>query len=124
MRAGKRSCASVPTAMRRTFDVIECAVGPYHLQEGFMLYWYRSSQKKKRDERDRDERIERTRERLETLDLRRMRGPKTDAAIRKRVDEILAQHHAEEWITVEVKWDAALPSHHPTGSAPAYQPQR
>jgi transposase len=90
----------------KAFDVIECAVGPYHLREGFMLYWYRSSQKKKRDERDRDERIERTRERLETLDLRRMRGPKTDAAIRKRVDEILTQHHAEEWITVEVKWDA------------------
>src|SRR5215472_13981439 len=90
----------------KAFDVIECAVGPYHLREGFTLYWYRSSQKKKRDERDRDERIERTRERLETLDLRRMRGPKTDAAIRKRVDEILTQHHAEEWITVEVKWDA------------------
>ncbi|MBA0087284.1 MAG: hypothetical protein HRJ53_20050 [Acidobacteria bacterium Pan2503] len=89
----------------KAFDVIECAVGPYHLREGFMLYWYRSSQKKKRDERDRDERIERTRERLETLDLRRTRGPKTDAAIRKRVDEILSQHHAEEWITVEVKWD-------------------
>ena len=87
------------------FDVIECAVGPYHLREGFMLYWYRSSQKKKRDARDRDERIERTIERLESLDLRRMRGPKTDAAIGKRVDEIIAQHHAEEWITVEVKWD-------------------
>jgi len=90
----------------KAFDVIECAVGPYHLREGFLLYWYRSSQKKKRDERDRDERIERARERLETLDLRRMRGPKTDAAIRKRVDEILTQYHAEEWITVEVKWDA------------------
>jgi transposase len=89
----------------KAFDVIECAVGPYHLREGFTLYWYRSSQKKKRDERDRDERIERARERLETLDLRRTRGPKTDAAIRKRVDEILTQHHAEEWITIEVKWD-------------------
>jgi transposase len=54
----------------------------------------------------RNERIERTRERLETLDLKRMRGPKTEAAIRKRVDQILAQHHAEEWIAVEVKWDA------------------
>ena len=71
-----------------------------------MLYWYRSSEKKKRDARDRDERIERTIERLESLDLRRMRGPKTDAAIAKRVAEIIAQHHAEEWITVEVKWDA------------------
>jgi transposase len=90
----------------KAFDVIECAVGPYHLREGFTLHWYRSSQKKKRDEHDRDERIERTRERLETLDLKRMRGPKTEAAIRKRVDQILAQHHAEEWIAVEIRWDA------------------
>lgn len=90
----------------KAFDVIECAVGPYHLREGFTLYWYRSSQKKKRDARDRDERIERTIERLESLDLKRMRGPKTDAAIRKRVNEVIAQHGAEEWITVEVKWDA------------------
>jgi transposase len=89
----------------KAFDVIECAVGPYLLREGFTLHWYRSSQKRKRDERDRNERIGRTIERLETLDLRRMRGPKTDAAIRKRVDEIVAQHHAEDWVTVEVKWD-------------------
>src|SRR5215469_9299221 len=34
-----------------------------------------------------------------------MRGPKTEAAIRKRVSEILTQHHAEEWITIEIKWD-------------------
>jgi transposase len=90
----------------KAFDVIECAVGPYHLREGFTLYWYRSSQKKKRDARDRDERIERTMERLESLDLRRMRGPKTDTAIRTRVDQIIAQHGAAEWITVEIKWDA------------------
>lgn len=90
----------------KAFDVIECAVGPYHLREGFTLYWFRSSQKKKRDARDRDEWIERTIERLESLDLRRMRGPKTDAAIGNRVAEILVQHRAEEWIAVEVKWDA------------------
>ena len=88
------------------FDVIECAVGPYHLREGFSLYWYRSSQKRKRDERDRTERIDRTIERLEALDLKRMKGPKTDAAIRKRVDEILGQHRAEDWISVDIKWDA------------------
>lgn len=91
---------------KKAFDVIECAVGPYHLREGFIVCWYRSSQKKKRDARDREERIERTIERLESLDLRRMRGPKTDAAIRTRVDEVIAQHGAEEWVTVEIKWDA------------------
>ena len=90
---------------KKAFDVIECAVGPYHLREGFSLHWYRSSQKKKRDTQDRDERIERTVERLESLDLKRMRGPKTDAAIGKRVNEIIAQQGATEWVTAEVKWD-------------------
>src|SRR5215212_6123974 len=91
---------------KKVFDVIECAVGPYHLREGFCLHWYRSSQKKKRDKQDRDERIERTIARLESLDLKRMRGPKTDAAIGKRVNEIITQQGAAEWVTVEVKWDA------------------
>ena len=35
-----------------------------------------------------------------------MRGPKTAAAIGKRVNEIIARQGAAEWITVEVKWDA------------------
>jgi transposase len=91
---------------KKEFDTIECAVGPYHLREGFTLYWYRSSQKKKRDEQERADRIERATERLENLDLQRMRGPKTEAAIRTRVDQILAQHHAQDWVTVDIKWDA------------------
>jgi transposase len=91
---------------KKAFDVIECAVGPYHLREGFSLHWYRSSQKKKHDKQDRDERIERTTERLKSLDLRRMRGPKTDAAIGKRVNEIIARQGATQWVTAEVKWDA------------------
>jgi transposase len=90
----------------KSFDVVECAVGHYFLREGFTLHWYRSSQKKKRDAQDRDERIERTIERLESLDLKRMRGPKTDAAIRSRLDQIIAQYHAKEWVTVDIKWDA------------------
>jgi transposase len=49
------------------FDVIECAVGPYLLREGFTLYWYRSSQKRKLDERNRNERIDRAIERLESI---------------------------------------------------------
>jgi transposase len=89
----------------KAFDVIEGAVGPYHLREGFIVHWYRSSQKKKRDERDRNERIDRAIERLEALDLKRQRGPKTEAAIRNRVDQILVQHRAEEWVTVDIKWD-------------------
>src|SRR5215469_12936698 len=87
-----------PDRDEKAFDVIECAVGPYHLREGFVLHWYRSSQKKKRDEHDRNEQIERAIGRLDALDLRRMRGPKTDPAIRRRVDQIITRHGAEEWI--------------------------
>jgi len=90
----------------KVFDITECAVGPYQLREGFTLYWYRSSQKKKRDEQDRDDSIARTKERLENLDLRRGRGPKTETAIRKRVDQVIARNRAQDWITIEVKWDA------------------
>jgi hypothetical protein len=68
--------------------------GPLSYARGVYLYWYRSSQKRRRDEQDRTERIERRIERLETLDLKRMKGPKTDAAIRKR--EILGQYRAED----------------------------
>src|SRR5215475_9448928 len=25
---------------KKAFDVIECAVGPYHLREGFLIHWY------------------------------------------------------------------------------------
>src|SRR5215470_4338684 len=90
---------------KKAFDVIECAVGPYHLREGFLIHWYRSSQKKKHDERDRNERIDRAIEHLEAFDPKRMRGPKTEAAIRKRADQILAQYRAEEWVAVDIKWD-------------------
>src|SRR5215510_14228977 len=76
---------------KKAFDVIECAVGPYHLREGFLIHWYRSSQKKKHDERDRNERIDRAIEHLQAFEPKRMRGPKTEAAIRKRVNEILAR---------------------------------
>jgi transposase len=89
----------------KAFDIIECAIGPYHLREGFIVHWYRSSQKRKRDEQDRNERIDRAIERLEAFDPKRMRGPKTEAAIAKRVNEILAQCRAEEWVTVDIKWD-------------------
>jgi transposase len=90
---------------KKAFDVIECAGGPYHLREGFLIHWYRSSQKKKHDERDRNDRIDRAIEHLEAFDPKRMRGPKTEAAIRKRADQILAQYRAEEWVTVDIKWD-------------------
>jgi len=94
------------TRRRHEFDTFDCAAGLYQLREGFRLYWYRSSQKKKRDSEDRRDRIARAWEKLERLDLKRGRGPKTEKALRKRVDKILARHRAQEWLVVDIKFDA------------------
>lgn len=87
------------------FDTFECAVGEYRLREGFKLFWYRSSQKQKRDAKDRKDRILGAIDRLENLNLNRMRGPKTEAAVRKRIDAILARFQVRDWLAVEVKID-------------------
>jgi transposase len=87
------------------FDTFEAAIGQYQLREGFGLFWYRSSQKRKRDAMERKDRIGRATERLESLDLKRLRGPKTEGALRKRIDAILTRYRAQEWLTVEIKID-------------------
>jgi transposase len=87
------------------FDTFECAVGEYRLREGFKLYWYRSSQKQKRDSKSRKDRILRAIDRLENLNLKRMRGPKTEAAVRKRINAILSRFQVEDWLAVDVKFD-------------------
>lgn len=88
------------------FDTFDCAVGPYQLREGFHLYWYRSSQKKKRDVEDRKNRLELAWENLENIDLKKGRGPKTEPAIKRRVEKILTYYKAQKWITVEIKFDS------------------
>ena len=87
------------------FDTFDCAQGPYQLHEGFSLFWYRSSQKKKRDAEDRKDRISRAWEKLENLDLKRMRGPKTEKAMRRRVETCLRRYRVEEWLKVDIKVD-------------------
>ena len=88
------------------FDTFEAAIGPYQLREGFPLFWYRSSQKKKRDALARKDRIFRATARLEGLNLNRLRGPKTENALKKRVDAILARYAVQEWLACEIKIDA------------------
>jgi transposase len=87
------------------FDTFECAQGPRQLREGFPLFFYRTSQKKKRDAEDRNNRIGRAWEKLENLDLRKTRGPKTEKTMRKRVDAVLHRYHVEGWLKVDIKLD-------------------
>ncbi len=93
------------TRSRKEFDTFDCALGPYYLEEGFLLYWYRSTQKKRRDIEDRKERINRAWDRLGNMDLKRLRGPKTEKAIRTRIDAILKKYKVQGWLEVDIKID-------------------
>lgn len=83
-----------------TFDVAE---GHYQLREGFRVYWFKSSQKKKRDALARSESIQKATRKLENMDLRRLRGPKTEIAIRNRIDSILARYKVRGFLRVEIE---------------------
>ncbi|MDH4466494.1 MAG: IS1634 family transposase [Bacteriovoracaceae bacterium] len=87
------------------FDTFDVALGHHQLREGFSVFWYRSSQKKKRDAFERKDRIARATERLENLNLKRLRGPKTEAAIKKKIDAIISRFAVQAWITVDTKID-------------------
>lgn len=87
------------------FDTFDVAVGHYQLREGFRVFWFKSSQKRKRDAQARTERIQKAIRKLEGMDLRRLRGPKTESAIRMRIDGILTRYHVQDYLRVEVEID-------------------
>lgn len=91
------------TRKRKRLDVFEIATGFYQLKEGFRLYWYRSSEKKLRDEQDREDRISLTISRLQLLNDRKRRGPKSEKSIRQAAQKTLSKYKVEKWIDVEIR---------------------
>jgi transposase len=86
------------------FDTYEVASGHYQLREGFRLFWYRSSQKRKRDSEDRKTKISRAIQRLENLNLRKG-GHRTERVLRHRIDAVLRRYGVEGWLDVEIKME-------------------
>ena len=91
----KRRCAR---AAKRS-ETFEVASGFYQMSEGFRLYWYRSSEKTRRDAQDRQERLERALRQLQKLTLRH----RTEKALRNAAQKILAKNRVESWIPWEVR---------------------
>ena len=92
-----------PTNRRKgEFDRFNIACGFYQLDEGYTLYWYKSSEKKKRDEASRTERIEVALLKLDELKERKPRGPKTPKSLLKKAKIILARYKVEDWLNVEI----------------------
>jgi len=87
----------------RRRESFACADGLYQMQEGFRIHWFRSSEKRLRDAQDRQERIVRARQRLEGLNERRGRGPKTEPAIRRAAENLLAKYRVADWVHYQVE---------------------
>jgi transposase len=88
---------------QKRWDVFELAQGFFQVQEGFALYWYRSSEKCNRDHQEREELIAAAMERLERLNNPMRRGRKTAPALQKSADQIVAKFHARDWIDVTIQ---------------------
>jgi transposase len=87
----------------KRIDLYEVATGVYQMREGFKIYWYRSSQKARRDWDGREERIASAMDQLRALaDPMRKKNPKTEVAIRKKADKILSHFDAKAWVKCEI----------------------
>lgn len=87
------------------WEVFELASGSYQLQGRFALYWYRSSEKIRADAKDRHGRIAAVCEKLLRLNHRGGRAPKTEPAMRRKAENLLAQYKVQDWVefTIELQ---------------------
>jgi transposase len=83
-------------------NVYEVAVGPYQIREGFRLYWFRSSEKKRHDEEAREACIDRALDRLRRLVEPGRKMPRTEAALKRRAEKILIRSGAKAWVRLTI----------------------
>ena len=88
---------------RKRPEIFELALGLYQMQEGFRIYWYRSSEKQRNDAQVRQECLSKALEKLQHLNQRRGRGPKTEAAIDRAARNILAKYYAGPFIQFAIQ---------------------
>ncbi len=80
-----KSCMRRPSTRKKgIFDVFYVTDELYQLYEGYRLYWYRSSEKKKRDKESREERIATAILQLEELNQKRPRGRRSVQSLKKK----------------------------------------
>lgn len=87
----------------RRWEVFEVASGSHQLQHTFTLYWYRSSEKIQADAKDRQGRIAAVGEKLLRLNHRGGRAPKTEPAMRRRAENLLAQYKTQDWVEFQIQ---------------------
>jgi transposase len=91
------------TRIKGLYDVFSVATGSYQLEEGFRLYWYRSSEKRKRDSSSRKERIELALQKLAALNEKKHRGRRTERSLLNQALKITRKLNVESMLTVSVE---------------------
>jgi transposase len=84
-------------------ELFELAKGTYQSAEGFALHWYRSSEKRQRDAQERQQRVQAALQHLGQLNERRGSGPKTEAAVCRAAENILARYHVGDWVDCTIQ---------------------
>ena len=84
-------------------DHFECAAGLYQMHETFRIHWYRSSEKRLSDTAQRQERLKKALRRLARLNQRRGRGPKTQPAIVRAAENILAHYRVKNLVQYQIR---------------------
>jgi transposase len=89
---------------RKRIDRFEVARGVYQLEEGFRVYWFRSSEKARRDYNDREDRIAAALARLEALtDPQRKKKPRRENKLRRQAEAIVMRFAVQDLVKYEVK---------------------
>jgi transposase len=84
-------------------DLYEVANGLYQMREGFRMYWFRSSEKARRDGNEREDKIASAMDQLRALaDPARKKKPRTEKTLRKQADALLARFAVEAWVRVDI----------------------
>ena len=110
----RRACRA-----RQRREIFELASGSRQLQASFPIHWYRSSEKQRRDAHDRQGRIQAALQRLKRLNERRGRGPKTEPAIRRKAEQLLAHYHVQSLVEFQIELQQQpSPSQQPRSRSP------
>jgi transposase len=84
-------------------DLYEVASGLYQMREEFRVYWFRSSEKARRDENEREDKITSAMDQLRALaDPARKKKLRTEKTLRKKADAILVRFAVEAWVKVDI----------------------
>ena len=92
------------TRVQGLYDVFSVAEGSYQLEEGFRLYWYRSSEKRERDATSRKQRLDIALQKLTALNENTARGRRTARSLLKKASQIADRYHVSGWLKFDVTY--------------------